>query len=74
MRTIEGDIRQALQRLLRRPAFAAVAIATLAVTIGASAAFFTLLDTFALRQLPVDSHVPAASPADDGVLGRHRID
>ena len=54
MRAIGRDIREALRRLLRRPAFAVVAIATLALAIGASAAFFTLLNTFALRRLPVD--------------------
>jgi len=54
MSAIWRDTRDALRRLIRRPGFAVVAIATLAAAIGASAALFTILDAVALRRLSVD--------------------
>jgi predicted permease len=54
MSAIGRDIRDALRRLIRRPGFVAVAVATLAVGIGANAALFTMLDTIALQRLSVD--------------------
>src|SRR5580693_3985317 len=54
MLAIGRDTRDALRRLIRRPGFAVVAIATLAVAIGASAALFTFLNAVALRRLSVD--------------------
>lgn len=50
---IGSDIRYALRALAKRPLFAAVAIGSLALGIGANTAIFTLADQLLLRLLPV---------------------
>lgn len=49
-----NDLRYALRGLLRNPAFAAVAVITLALGIGATSAVFTLVDGVLVRSLPFD--------------------
>src|ERR1041385_4118951 len=53
MNTIYADLRYALRGLLRRKDFAAIAVLTLALGIGATTATFTVVDAVLLRKLPV---------------------
>ena len=48
------EVRYAARGLLRSKAFAALAIATVAIGVGASAAIFTLVDTVVFRSLPYE--------------------
>ncbi len=50
--SVGRDIRFAARQLLRNPGFAATAIFTLALGIGANAAIFSLIDAIILRPLP----------------------
>ena len=48
-----SDLRLAIRGLRRSPLFAAVAILSLALGIGANTAIFTLIDQIVLRKLPI---------------------
>ena len=52
MTTLLKDVRYAVRTLLRQPGFAAVAIVTLALGIGANTAIFSVIDAALLRSLP----------------------
>jgi predicted permease len=53
MSNLLADLRYALRVLRRSPLFAAVAVLSLALGIGANTAIFTLMDQIVLRKLPV---------------------
>ena len=76
------EIRHALRRLVRQPAFTVPAVLTLALGIGAGVAIFTVLDAVILRPLPyananrlvyIDSPMPGMGKGTRWWLGRHEM-
>jgi hypothetical protein len=47
-----NDLRIALRQLVRQPGFAVTVVCTLALTIGATTAVFSVVNTVLLRALP----------------------
>jgi putative ABC transport system permease protein len=54
LETCTRDVRQAWRLLARHPGFAAVAIGALALGIGVTSTFFTIIDAICIRGLPID--------------------
>ena len=66
------DIRYAFRHIRRSPGFAAAAILTLALGIGANTAMFTMLNTLVLQRLPVKDPDGLISMTSRDVRGRQR--
>ena len=69
---LQRDVQYAVAGLLRRPLFAATAVATVGMGIGAATSVFTVIDSLYLRTLPVPTgdrlirvefHRPGGNPA-----------
>lgn len=72
LESLLADVRYALRSLRASPGFAAVAILSLGLAIGANTAIFSLIDAVMLRSLPVsrpEELVRVTTPARSGSLG-----
>jgi len=65
-----NDIRFGIRMIRKSPGFAAVAVLTLAIGIGANAAIFSLVDQLILRLLPVQDPQRVVALAGMGKLRR----
>ncbi len=54
MERLSRDLRIAVRRFIRRPAFTVIAAASLAIGIGANTAIFSLVNAIIIRDLPFD--------------------
>ena len=72
MDTLLQDLRFGFRILRKKPALAAVAIATLGLGIGANVAVFTLINAVLFQPLPVEDSLAARERLYRGQHGRDR--
>ena len=65
------DLRYALRLFVGNPAFAVVALLTMALGIGANTAIFSVIDTVLLRPAPVNDIERARGRVGDGSQHQH---
>jgi predicted permease len=69
MNTVLRDLQYGIRMLRRAPGFAAVAVITLALGIGANTAIFTVINAVMLRMLPVDHPEQLVTIGDPSRVG-----
>src|SRR5436309_369917 len=78
MESLIKDLRFAIRSLLKQPAFAAVAVVTLALGIGANTAVFSVINAVLLRSLPYKDPeslvlVWGDTPGEHNLAGRNQV-